>query len=124
MIEVLPLDKIQERIGQAIGQSDWLVIEQERINQFAECTGDHQWIHVDEEAAAQGPFGKTIAHGFLTLSLIPLFSGDMGLIPEGVMMAVNYGMNKVRLLNPVPVGSKVRDTMVLSGLQDKGEGAS
>ncbi len=119
MIEVLPLDKIQEKIGKELGQSEWLEIDQDRIDKFAECTGDHQWIHVDKEAAAKGPFGTTIAHGYLTLSLIPFFSGDMGVVPEGTMMAVNYGLNKVRLLNPIPVGSKIKDTMVLSAIEEK-----
>ncbi len=119
MIEVLPLAKIQEKIGQELGQSEWLQIDQDRVDKFAECTGDHQWIHVDKEAAAKGPFGTTIAHGYLTLSLIPYFSGDMGVVPEGTMMAVNYGLNKVRLINPIPVGSKIKDTMVLSAIEEK-----
>ncbi|MBU3914357.1 MaoC family dehydratase [bacterium] len=119
MIEVLPLNQIKEKVGQELGQSEWLEIDQDRIDKFAECTGDHQWIHVDKEAAAKGPFGTTIAHGFLTLSLIPFFSGDMGVVPEGTMMAVNYGLNKVRLLNPVPVGSKIKDIMVLSNVEEK-----
>ncbi len=122
MIEVLPIDKILERVGQEIGKSNWLEIDQERINKFADCTGDRQWIHVDEEAAAKGPFGKTIAHGYLTLSLIPHFSCDQVVIPEGTEMAMNYGLDKVRLINPVPVGSRIRDTLVLSAVTEKSGG--
>jgi len=122
MTEILPLEKIKERIGEEIGTSDWLEIDQNRINQFAECTSDQQWIHVDEEKAAAGPFGKTIAHGFLTLSLISFFSEDNLLVPEGTMMAINYGLNKVRMLNPVPVGSKVRDIIKLGEITEKSGG--
>ncbi len=119
MIEVLPLAEITERIGREIGKSDWVQINQEKINQFAECTGDHQWIHVDEEKAAAGPFGKTIAHGYLTISMIPKLSENISLVPEGTMMAINYGLNKVRLLNPVTVGSKIRDNVVLGSVTEK-----
>ncbi len=121
-IEILPLDKIKERIGQEIGKSPWVQIDQDRINQFAECTGDHQWIHVDEEKAAAGPFGKTIGHGFLTISMIPKLSEDTSVVPEGTMMAINYGMDKVRLLNPVTVGSKIRSNISLGSVTDKGGG--
>ena len=117
--EVLPLEKIKERIGEEIGASDWLQIDQKRINDFADCTGDHQWIHVDEEAAANGPFGKTIAHGYLTVSLLPAFSSDIAVIPEGTMMAINYGMNKLRFINPVPVDSKIRDKISLTNVEEK-----
>lgn len=122
MIEILPLDKILEKVGQELGVTDWMQIEQDRINQFAECTGDHQWIHVDEEKAAQGPFGTTIAHGYLTISLIPQFSANIGVVPEGTMMAINYGANKVRLLNPVTVGSKIRDRVALGEVTEKSGG--
>ena len=122
MIEVLPLDKILEKVGQELGVTDWMQIDQERINQFAECTGDHQWIHVDKEKAAAGPFGTTIAHGYLTISLIPQFSGNIGVFPEGTMMAINYGANKVRLLNPVTVGSKIRDRISLGEVTEKSGG--
>lgn len=122
MIEILPLEKIKLRIGKTIGQTDWLAIDQNRINAFADCTGDHQWIHIDEAAAAKGPFGKTIAHGFLTISLLPHFNKEIGLVPEGTTMAINYGLNKVRLLNPVVVGSELRDTLVLSDVAEKSEG--
>jgi len=122
MIQVLPLEEIKSRIGDELGISDWLQIEQERVQQFADCTLDHQWIHVDEEKAAKGPFGGTIAHGFLTLSLFPYFSSKCGVIPEGSVMAINYGLNKLRFINPVPVGSKIRDRMVLSNVEEKSEG--
>jgi acyl dehydratase len=121
-IEILPLEEIKARIGQEIGKSEWIQIDQDRINQFAECTGDHQWIHVDEEKAAAGPFGTTIGHGFLTISMLPKMSEDTSLIPEGTMMAINYGLNKVRLLNPVTVGSKIRDTIVLGSVTEKSGG--
>ncbi|PLW82984.1 dehydratase [Kineobactrum sediminis] len=93
--------------GKALGHSDWLLIDQERINLFADATGDHQWIHVDPERAAQGPFGRTIAHGYLTLSLANLFLPEL-LVVHGVSMGVNYGCDKVRFPAPVPVGSRVR----------------
>jgi len=122
MIEILPLEKILEKVGQELGVTDWLEIDQDRINKFADCTGDHQWIHVDEEKAAQGPFGATIAHGYLTIALIPQFSANIGVFPEGSMMAINYGANKVRLLNPVAVGSKIRDRVSLGEVTEKSGG--
>jgi len=121
-VEILPLEEIKARIGKEIGKSEWIQIDQERINQFAECTGDHQWIHVDEEKAAAGPFGKTIGHGFLTIAMIPKFSEDNALVPEGTMMAINYGSDKIRLLNPVIVGSKIRDSIVLGSVTEKDGG--
>ena len=121
-VEVLPLEKMKEMIGQELGTTDWFGIDQDRINAFADCTLDHQWIHVDEEAAAKGPFGKTIAHGYLTVSLLPHFSENYVVLPEGTMMAINYGMNKLRLINPVQVGSKIRDRIVLTDVVDKGDG--
>jgi len=93
--------------GTDLGASDWLVIDQERIDRFAEATGDHQWIHVDPERAKDGPFGRTIAHGLLTLSLLPVLQHQLYAV-EDVTMAVNYGMNRVRFMSPVPVDSKVR----------------
>jgi acyl dehydratase len=118
-IEVLSVEKMKERIGDELGVTEWFDVDQERINQFADCTLDHQWIHVDEEAAAQGPFGRTIAHGYLTISLLSHFSEKFALVPEGTAMAVNYGMNKLRLLNPVTVGSKIRDRIVLTDVTEK-----
>ncbi|MFP4477536.1 MAG: MaoC family dehydratase [Desulfatibacillaceae bacterium] len=119
MIQVLPLEKIRENVGREMGVSDWVVIDQDRINRFADCTGDHQWIHVDEEAAAKGPFGRTIAHGYLVLSLLSMFGADHGMVPEGTVMAINYGLNKVRFINPVPVDSRIRDHMVLAAIEEK-----
>lgn len=93
--------------GEDLGVTDWLVIDQERIDTFAQATGDHQWIHVDPERAKDGPFGRTIAHGFLTLSLLPVLQQQLYAV-EDVRMAVNYGLNKVRFMSPVPVDSKIR----------------
>ena len=95
--------------GDVLGTSDWMVIEQERIDRFAESTGDHQWIHVDAERAKGGPFGATIAHGFLTLSLLPPLLNSLYRV-DNVTMAVNYGLNKVRFMAPVRVNSKIRAT--------------
>jgi len=98
--------------GQEVAVSDWITIMQEQVNLFAEATGDHQWIHVDPERAAAGPFGATIAHGFLTLSLLPqFFESSMEIIDS--RMGVNYGLNKVRFMAPVPVGSRLRARMKL-----------
>jgi acyl dehydratase len=100
-------DEVAAAAGEELGTSDWLAIDQERVNQFAEATGDHQWIHVDQERAATGPFGTTIAHGYLTLSLIPMLGSQVfRLATPGPRL--NYGVNKVRFPNPVRVGSRVR----------------
>ena len=107
--------------GETIGQSDWVTITQEEVNLFADATGDHQWIHVDPERAKDGPFGKTIAHGFMTLSLLPRLQHDMYTV-KGIKLAINYGLNKVRFPSPVPVGSKVRATTSLVGVEDLGNG--
>lgn len=101
------LSQMQTLVGEVVGTSEWVVIEQQRINTFADATGDHQWIHVDPERAAEGPFGVPIAHGFLTLSLLPVFTGKAFAI-RSVRMGVNYGLNRVRFLKPVPVDSRVR----------------
>ena len=103
--------------GQELGESDWLQIDQERIDQFADATDDHQWIHVDKEKAAKGPFGTTIAHGFLTLSLIPGLTSGL-LKVDGVRMGINYGLNRVRFPNPVRVGSKVKATVRNVSIED------
>ncbi|MCX2979252.1 MaoC family dehydratase [Halieaceae bacterium IMCC14734] len=100
-------DDLLSAVGQHLGYSDWLQIEQQRIDQFAEATGDHQWIHVDPEKAKDGPFGATIAHGYLTLSLANLFLPQIMEV-HNVSMGVNYGCEKVRFPAPVPVGSRVR----------------
>lgn len=99
-------------VGQEVAVSDWVIITQEQVNRFAEATGDHQWIHVDVERAKQGPFGAPIAHGFLTLSLLPVFF-ESSFDVRGSGMGVNYGLNKVRFTAPVPVGSRLRGRMML-----------
>ncbi|MBS0470826.1 MAG: MaoC family dehydratase [Proteobacteria bacterium] len=115
-------ENVAELVGQEIGVSDWLEIDQDRINKFADATGDHQWIHVNVEMAkTMMPGGKTIAHGYLTLSLIPGLTGGMLRI-EGVTRGINYGSNKVRFTNMVPVGSKVRARQKLLAVEARGGG--
>ncbi len=101
------LDEFEQAVGTHLGYSNWHTITQEQINLFAEATGDHQWIHTDPERAATGPFGTTIAHGYLTLSLVPMLVWQIYTV-EGLAMGVNYGSNKVRFPSAVPVGSRVR----------------
>jgi acyl dehydratase len=101
------LEDLTAAVGEDLGTSDWLTIEQERVDQFAEATGDHQWIHVDVERAKAGPFGGTIAHGYLTLSLVPMLGAQVFSL-ETPGAKLNYGVNKVRFPAPVPVGSRVR----------------
>ncbi len=107
------LSELSDAVGQELGSSSWITIEQSRIDQFAEATGDHQWIHVDPERAAAGPFGTTIAHGYLTLSLIPMLTWEIYEV-HGISGALNYGLDKVRFPTPVPVGSRVRATAELT----------
>ncbi|MFB7108236.1 MaoC family dehydratase [Streptomyces sp. NPDC056190] len=114
-------DELRAAVGERLGYTDWLEIDQKRIDLFADATGDHQWIHVDPEKAAAGPFGTTIAHGYLTLSLLPLF-GPQLIAVEGVRMGVNYGTNKVRFPAPVPVGSRLRSTAAITGVDDVPDG--
>ena len=109
-------------IGTEIGASDWAVMDQNRINVFADVTEDHQFIHVNEEAAKLTPFGGTIAHGFLTLSMLSKFSEGSGLVIEGIKMGVNYGFEKVRFLAPVPSGSKIRGRFNLKDAVEKKPG--
>lgn len=109
-------------IGKDLGHSEWLLIDQERVNQFADCTGDHQFIHLDEEKAKQTPFGGTIAHGFLSLSLIPALSAGLAIRPEGLKMAVNYGLDSVRFIQPVRVGSRVRMQLTVVDVTEKNPG--
>ncbi|GAB3929911.1 MaoC family dehydratase [Kribbella albertanoniae] len=101
------VDEVVNAVGTSLGETEWLEITQEQVNQFAEATGDHQWIHVDVERAAKGPYGGTIAHGYLTLSLIARFGDELFSI-SGVTAKLNYGVNKVRFPTPVPVGARVR----------------
>ncbi|MDO0938046.1 MaoC family dehydratase [Streptomyces sp. DG2A-72] len=116
-ITVNGLDELKKLAGSDLGTSEWIEITQERINTFADATGDHQWIHVDPEKAAEGPFGAPIAHGYLTLSLfIPLFTELLDV--QGVTTKVNYGLNKVRFPSPVKVGSKIRLLGKLADVED------
>ncbi|GGO12720.1 MaoC family dehydratase [Microbispora rosea subsp. aerata] len=108
--------------GEHLGYSEWREITQERVNLFADATGDHQWIHVDPERAKDGPFGNTIAHGFLTLSLLPSLVGELYRV-EGLRMAINYGLNKVRFPQPVPVGSRVRAGAEIADVKDAPSGS-
>ena len=117
-MRIIPrLGDLKSRVGEELAVSNWFVVDQGRINQFADATGDHQWIHVDPDRAASGPFGATIAHGFLTLSMLPLFIQD-ALRFDDVRMSVNYGLNRVRFTAPVPVGSELRARFRLVGIED------
>ena len=114
---------ISQYVGQELGVSEWVTITQERINDFADFTGDHQWIHVNvERAKRESLFGTTIAHGYLTLSLAAALSMELGIIPAGVSEALNYGLDKVRFLAPVKSGSRVRDRVVLLAAEPQGKG--
>ncbi|MEM9988227.1 MAG: MaoC family dehydratase [Pseudomonadota bacterium] len=118
----MKVEDLPALLGTEIGVSKWHHINQQRIDQFAACTEDHQFIHVDPEAAAKTPFGGTIAHGFLTLSLIPIMAKEINVPLEGAVMAMNYGLDKVRFLQPVPVGSDIRGTFVLASAEEKRPG--
>jgi acyl dehydratase len=109
--------------GDEFGPSSWIDIPQEKIQAFADATGDHQWIHVEPERAAEGPFGTTIAHGYLTLSLLPVMSYEVVPRDPSVKMGVNYGLNRVRFPSPVPVGSRVRGTFRVDSLDEADWGA-
>ena len=113
------LDEIRSRIGKEVGVSDWLTVDQDRIDAFAEATEDRQFIHVDTEAASRTPFGGTIAHGFLTLSLLSRMAAEAMLVPEGARILVNYGFDRVRFLAPVRSGSQVRGRFVLDSIVEK-----
>ena len=119
---LVPVADLQSYIGKELGHSEWLTIDQDRINQFAECTGDHQFIHVDPEKAKLTPFGGTIAHGFLSLSLVPKLMEGIMIMPTGLKMAVNYGLDSVRFIQPVKVNSKVRLTASLLEVTEKKPG--
>ena len=115
--------ELQTRVGQNIGTSEWVLVDQDMINKFADATGDHQFIHIDEEKAKLTPFGGTIAHGFLTLSLIPMLGAKTEAPKiEGIKMGVNYGGNKVRFITPVRSGSKVRGRFKLLSFEEKKPG--
>lgn len=119
-MEAIEFGDLKNHVGEETGVSDWVEINQDRVNQFAEATGDHQWIHVDVEKATE-LMGGPIAHGYLTLSLIPFLSTGMRPI-KGVTRGINYGCNKVRFTNMVPVGSKVRMRQSLKSVEEKGDG--
>ena len=122
MIEITSIPGLRDRIGQELAISDWLEITQERINQFAEATGDHQWIHVDPvRAAKESPFHATIAHGFLTLSLVSTLARAAMRFPP-MKLAVNYGVNRVRFVSPVPAGGRVRARFTPSAVDEAGGG--
>jgi acyl dehydratase len=117
------MSTLGEFVGKELGVTPWMEITQDTINGFAHCTGDHQWIHVDEERARkESPFGGTIAHGFLTLSLLAKFGDDLGLIPHDAVAAFNYGLDKVRFLAPVKAGARVRNRATLLSATDQGKG--
>ena len=119
---IASLDDIRGRIGEEIGVSQWMTIDQARIDAFAEATDDHQFIHTDPAAAAATPFGGTIAHGFLTLSLLSRMAAEAMLLPDTLKMAVNYGLDQVRFLAPVRSGKRVRGRFTLDSVDEKGPG--
>ncbi|WOD15977.1 MaoC family dehydratase [Paraburkholderia kirstenboschensis] len=123
MTEFEKIADLHAMLGEAIGTSDWLLIDQARVDRFADATGDHQWIHVDVERAKDGPFGNTIAHGFLTLSLLPAFLATAFSIAD-VRSGLNYGLDKVRFIAPVPVGSRLRAHFRLIGFEPISNGGA
>jgi acyl dehydratase len=121
MTTTLTLEELERSGERELGTTDWVTLDQRRINLFADATGDHQWIHVDPEMAAQGPFGGTIAHGYLSLSLLPGLLSEV-LTVEGARMGINYGIDRVRFTAPVPVDSEVRLKAKLLSAERRGEG--
>jgi len=121
-MKVIPASELESHVGEEIGVSEWFEVTQERINQFAEATNDHQFIHVDPEMAKATPWGTTIAHGYLTLSLLTYLQADIGYMPEGLQMAINYGADKVRFMEAVPVNSKIRARITLTDVSYKRNG--
>lgn len=119
---VVPASELIDHVGEETGISDWLQIDQDRIDAFAEVTLDDQFIHTDPEAAAQTPLGSTVAHGFLTLSLVSALSGDAMVMPEGTVMVLNYGVDRVRFIEPVKVNSRIRGRTRLADIREKGPG--
>jgi acyl dehydratase len=119
---VATLDHIRSMVGRPVGVSDWIEVSQDRIAEFAEATEDRQFIHLDPDAAAQTPFGGTIAHGFLSLSLLSRMAADAMLVPDTTRMAVNYGLDRVRFLAPVKSGKRVRGHFTLTGADEKAPG--
>jgi acyl dehydratase len=121
-VPIASLDEIRTRVGQEVGVSGWVTVDQERITAFADATEDRQFIHVDPAAASQTPFGGTIAHGFLTLSLLSRMAAEAILIPDTVKMIVNYGLDRVRFLAPVRSGKRIRGHFTLDGIEEKHPG--
>ena len=115
--------ELQDHVGRELGSSDWLQIDQEQVDRFAEATGDRQWIHVDQERAASGPFGGTIAHGYLTLALAPVIM-DSVLSIRHYESVLNYGLNRVRFTAPIPVGSRIRATISVVSVKQRDQGAT
>jgi acyl dehydratase len=119
---VAKLDQIRDRIGQEVGVSGWLTIDQKRIDEFADATEDRQFIHVDPEAAARTPFGGTIGHGFLSLSMLSRMAAEGMLVPDNIRMAVNYGLDRVRFIAPVKSGKRIRGRFRLDSVEEKAPG--
>ena len=119
---IAPVDEIRGRIGTEVGVSNWLTIDQDRIDAFADATEDRQFIHVDAEAAARTPFGGTVAHGFLSLSMLSRMGAEAMLIPDGLKMAVNYGLDRVRFIAPVRSGQRIRGRFVLDSIEERAPG--
>jgi acyl dehydratase len=119
---VVKKEELAAKLGQEIGVSDWMEISQERINIFADVTEDHQFIHIDEEKAKQTPFGGTIAHGFLTLSMLSALAGGTSLVIDGIQMGINYGFEKIRFLQPVRAGKRIRGRFVLADATERKPG--
>lgn len=119
---VVPASELVDHVGEETGVSDWLEIDQDRIDAFADVTLDDQFIHTDPEAAAQTPLGSTVAHGFLTLSLVSALSGDAMVMPEDTLMVLNYGVDRVRFIEPVKVDSRIRGRTRLTDVREKGPG--
>ncbi|MCH5644005.1 MaoC family dehydratase [Gordonia sp. ABSL49_1] len=117
------VEELTAAIGEDLGSGEWLEITQDRVNAFADATGDHQWIHVDPERAKSGPFGAPIAHGYLTLSLLPMLAGGIFTV-EGPKLVINYGLNKVRFPNPVVVGSRIRANAVITSVDETPAGVN
>ena len=119
---IASIDEIKARVGEEVGVSEWILVDQARIDAFADVTEDHQFIHVDREAASKTPFGGTIAHGFLSLSLLSRMAADAMLRPADIKMGVNYGFEKVRFLSAVHAGKRVRGRFTLAGFEEKRPG--
>jgi acyl dehydratase len=119
MANLVPREELKGYVGKQLEPGSWFTIDQDRINHFADVSLDHQFIHVDEEAAAQSPFGGTIAHGFLTLSMLTHLVADFALLPDKIVMGINYGFDKVRFLAPVRAGKRVRAVSTIADVQEK-----